>query len=231
MYAVAYILQTDKITDLSYSLTFLAIAITGFFWLSNDTYDVWMLALILIWAIRLGGYLFWRIHKMGRDDRFDHIRTNPISFFGFWIMQGLTCAILSIPVVLFYVQEWTEFLTVQWIGFLIAGLGWLIETIADYQKSRFKRIHPNQFIQSGLWKMLRHPNYTGELMFWMGVFISTVGASQYWIGLVAPLWIAYILIGFSGIPPLEEKWKTKYASDAKFQNYWKSSWRIIPFIY
>ena len=98
LFLIAYVLQTDKITDLSYSMTFVILAVASFLRSGQDVVDILLLSLVLIWAIRLGSYLFKRIHRIGRDERFDKIRVKFTSFLTFWIMQGLTCFIVLIPV-------------------------------------------------------------------------------------------------------------------------------------
>ena len=83
LYLFAYVLQTDKITDISYSGTFAIVAITTYLVSKGQGPDTVLLVLVLLWALRLGGYLFYRIQKIGHDARFDQIRINPWSFLGF----------------------------------------------------------------------------------------------------------------------------------------------------
>lgn len=235
MFLIAYFLQTDKLTDLSYSLSFLGLVLYVFFMYSDRSLiDVLVSIAIILWALRLGSYLLYRINKMGHDARFDNIRENFLSFLGFWIMQGISVAIL----LLFYVQ--LICLTQNNIGiwnilFLILSVGALVfETIADAQKFKFKISNPGKQMRSGLWTKIRHPNYTGELLFWLFLCLSTLSCfdiQQGIIAMISPLWIAFIIIVFSGIPPLEKKWKEKYSGDKNYSDYLKNSWRLIPFIY
>ena len=174
LFVVAYILQTDKITDISYALTFVILAMTSFLNSGQDLIDLVLLCVILVWAFRLGSYLFTRIHRIGRDARFDQIRVKFSSFLTFWIMQGLTCFIVLIPV--FKVNGVTskEVNFILLIGIVLAIVGLIIETIADKQKYAFKLKHPDRHMREGLWSKLQHPNYTGELLFWWGIFLSCV---------------------------------------------------------
>jgi len=231
LYGVAFVLQTDKITDISYSLTFLIIAVSGLFILNDSIAGILVCVLVSLWAFRLGGYLFYRILKIGHDDRFDHIRVNPLSFFFFWLMQGLTCAIVSFPVIAVYEHGGGELS----VGFLlmmsVALFGLIFESIADYQKFQFKQKYPKQFMRTGLWKRLRHPNYTGELLFWWSLALAAVvQGAPIWI-LLGPVWISIIIIFFSGIPPLQKKWAERYGADQEFKAYEKRTDRIIPFLY
>lgn len=235
MYGIAYLIQTDKLTDLSYSLTFIIIALTGYFLISaKDPVDNILLILILVWAFRLGTYLFVRINRIGHDARFNDIRNNPVSFFGFWFMQGISVAIIMIFYILAIKTEAKE---VNGLTMIFSGLAMLflsLEALSDYQKYKFKLKNPGEFMTKGLWKKLRHPNYTGEIFFWLSLScISAVHLKGTWLLLnfVSPLWIACIIIFFSGIPPLEKIWKVKYKENKAFKEYWNSSWRLIPYIY
>ena len=235
MFLVAYILQTDKLTDISYSLTFALLSAFGFvFYSGKDMVDILALVLILVWAFRLGSYLFMRIHKIGRDKRFDNIRINFKSFFLFWLMQGLTVAIVLIPFMLLISDTEKPLDSIPVVCILISATGLILETIADQQKYRFKLNNANQFMNSGVWRFIRHPNYTGELMFWFGIGLLSahyMNGSYILLSLSGPIWISYIIIRFSGIPPLEKTWKDKYSDNSEFKEYWNKSWRLIPFIY
>jgi steroid 5-alpha reductase family enzyme len=231
LYLFAYLLQTDKITDISYSGTFAIVAITTYLLSDRQGTDTVLLLLVLLWAIRLGAYLFYRIQQIGHDARFDDIRTNPWSFLGFWLMQGLTCGLVSFAFVLVFRADTPDFSFLFWVGTDIALAGWLIETIADTQKFRFKQAHPKQFMQSGLWRRIRHPNYLGELLFWWGIFLASVPYVNFWLALVSPVWISLILLRFSGIPILEKRWEDTYGDDPAFQQYQQRSWRLIPYLY
>ncbi len=231
LYVFAYLLQTDKITDLSYSLTFVVIAISGFMKFGDSQLDFIILCLVLMWAFRLGAYLFYRILKIGHDDRFDDIRSNPISFLKFWIMQGITCALVSFPVIAVYQSPTIDMNAGFAIGALLSFAGFFIETMADFQKFNFKLQNPKKFMNEGIWKKIRHPNYTGELMFWWGTFICALSTGAGWLPILGPIWISLIILKFSGIPPLETKWEKNYGNQESFKNYWQNSYRLVPFVY
>lgn len=231
LFLVAYILQTDKITDISYSLTFIAIAIFAFLETSRSPIDIMLLGFVLLWAVRLGGYLALRIHRIGRDRRFDDIRINFKSFFLFWLMQGITCFVVMIPILLAYTFEIKVLNTTVLIGFAIAVIGLLIETIADFQKYSFKKSNPQMFMNKGLWSFVQHPNYLGELLFWWGLYIACILFSSWHLSITGPLWITFILTGFSGIPILQKKWKNRYGENADFVKYQRSTYKLLPFIY
>jgi len=236
LFLLAYMFQTDKLTDISYSLTFILLSVWLYFIYSdNSPLEKASLVLILIWAVRLGSYLFIRIHKMGADHRFDSIRNNFISFLGFWVMQGLTVPLVLLSFIILIAQGQQTANLLTGIGLLVATVAVVIEGLADYQKYIFKQKHPDAFMQSGLWSYIRHPNYTGEILFWIGIAVITAsmidGLQPQLINLISPLWIIIILVFFSGIPPLEKSWIDKYGHLDAYQKYKKRSWRLLPFVY
>lgn len=202
--------------------------------MSEKTNINWiMFVLVSVWAFRLGGYLFIRIMEMGRDNRFDEFRERLLSFIQFWIVQAISIFIISLSFLFFYANNNGDPSSLFWIGIAIAIFGLVMETIADNQKFSFKKKSPKEFMQTGLWKKIRHPNYTGEILFWIGIFLASVSylSGWQWTAILSPLWIITLLLKFSGIPPLEKMWNKKYGESQSFKDYKNNSWRLIPGIY
>ena len=216
-FLIAYYLQTDKFTDFTYSLTF--ILITFYFYLFYGL-NLIIFLMILIWGIRLGGFLVLRVMKVGKDKRFDWFRHRFFGFMKFWIVQGFTCFLLLMPIY-FYTK-------INYFGILIFLIGLLIESIADFQKYKFKLIDKNKsFINVGLWKYSRHPNYFGEFLVWIGIFITTINNFWY-ITIISPITIFLIIRYFSGVRILEEDGLKKWGKDKNYQNYLKNTNMFLP---
>ncbi len=230
-FIIAYSLQTDKLTDMTYSLTFIAIAVTGLVYSEKHLAHYIMAGLIVAWAVRLGGFLMRRVHAIGRDDRFDSLRPYFFKFLGFWTMQALTCVLVSISALLVFANQNPKLDLIFFLGVGIALVGLGIETIADNQKYKFKNNFPDKFMQTGLWKKIRHPNYTGEIIFWIGLSIAALSSSYGYLAFLSPIWISFILIRFSGIPLLREKWENRYGLQEEFKDYKERSWYLFPYIY
>ncbi|KAJ6255730.1 3-oxo-5-alpha-steroid 4-dehydrogenase [Anaeramoeba flamelloides] len=245
----AFLFKSDKFTDMTYSLTFLTISIvslllgTGKDCLATilQNVAVWM------WSLRLGSYLVYRIHKIGVDHRFDQIRDSLLKFGGFWFIQGLSVWFVILPTVIVNLNpplgsiHWTNIL-----GWVIFFIGLIIETIADYQKFVFKNKPENKknFMKSGIWSWSRHPNYFGELAVWVGLFISSIAsialndnkhsesqtdyALQWTLAALGPLWITFVILFFSGIPPLERGWLKRYGDRNDFIKWKKTTSILIP---
>lgn len=233
-FILASTFKTDKFTDFTYGLTFITLAI--FFLLKNQTFylsQVLLVAMVAIWGIRLIAYLLIRILKIKKDRRFNKIRENPLKFLQFWVFQGLAVWTIMLPSIYLLNKTESKLLSpVMVLGIFIWSFGLLIETVSDFQKFSFKN-NPNNknlWIQSGLWKYSRHPNYFGEMLCWWGIFIFALPFIQgsSWLTIISPLFITFILLFVSGIPPLEKRYNNKYADNKKYQEYKKRTSILIP---
>lgn len=233
-FVVAAINKTDKVTDLSYGLTFVIMA-----WvllLINQAFlplQILLVLMVTAWGVRLSGYLFKRILAIKKDSRFDGIRENPIKFAQFWLLQAVSVWVIMLPTLVGLSK-----MTGGAIGpmTLLGGAVWLlglvIEAVADAQKFAFKNEPANRgkWIESGVWKYSRHPNYFGEMLVWWGVFLAVVPVleSLEWLSLIGPLTITGLLLFVTGIPTLEKKYDRQYSDNPEYQRYKRRTSRLIP---
>ena len=230
----AYILQTEKFLDLTGSMTYIAVtALAVCFSAGVDSRSILLAALVITWAIRLGSFLFSRIKKAGKDDRFDEIKPSFIRFLNFWTIQGLwvtfTAAAALVAITTSTRKELDIFAV---IGFLVWIFGFVFEVVADTQKSRFNANPENKgkFIQTGLWSRSRHPNYFGEIVLWIGVAIIALPVLQgwQWVALISPVFVTVLLTRVSGIPLLEKKADKKWGGQEEYEAYKKNTPVLIP---
>jgi steroid 5-alpha reductase family enzyme len=230
----AYFLQTEKFFDLTGSLTYISItAIALVLSPGADGRSILLAALVILWAIRLGTFLFGRIRKAGKDDRFDEIKPSFIRFLNVWTIQALwvtfTLAAALVAITTTARKELDGFAVV---GFLVWAFGFAIEVIADSQKSRFSADADNKgkFIQTGLWSRSRHPNYFGEIVLWLGIAIIALPVLQgwQWVALISPLFVTLLLTRVSGVPLLEKKADNKWGGQADYESYKKRTPVLIP---
>ncbi len=243
----AVIRKTDVVTDLSYSLSFvvasLSLIITravqlvpGQVWLP-DFLSLLPAALTIVWALRLGSYLFSRIILTKVDHRFDGMREKPLLFARFWLLQTLTVWIVMLPVIA--IADSGSNLTASSPFTLVAValwlLGFVIEVTADVQKSTFKRnqlADPKSlpFISTGLWRYSRHPNYFGEALLWWGLLVFALPALHgvAWLVCFGPVFITALLLFVSGIPLLEKSAVAKYGTLPAYQDYQRRTSIFVP---
>jgi steroid 5-alpha reductase family enzyme len=232
-FAVAAARRTDVVTDLSYSLTFALLAIvlpvTG----AGKPVQLVASLLVVVWAARLGTYLFRRILRMKVDHRFDGMREKPLRFARFWLLQAITVAVVMLPVSYLLDREhppglgaWSIAGAVVWL----AGL--LVEAVADAQKTTFKAKEENRgrFVATGLWRYSRHPNYFGEMLVWWGLFAYAVPAlhGAAFAVVIGPVFITLLLLFVSGIPPLERSADERYGSDPAYRDYKRRTSILVP---
>lgn len=227
--------RTDRFFDAVGSATYVAVTATLLALApALDLRQVALGAMVMIWALRLGTFLLVRNIRSGGDDRFTEIRRDPMRFLSVWTVQGLwvsltaAAAWIAISTAASAPVDW-----ILWLGAALGALGFGIEVVADWQKSRFKKQpqHSGRFIRSGLWSVVRHPNYLGEILLWVGVFIAAAPSllGWQWVAVLSPLFVVLLLTKVSGIPLLEAKAAHKWGDDPEYQAYVARTPRLIPF--
>lgn len=223
-FAIAWTFQFDKITDFTGGSNFFILALlTLLLGQSSHPRNIVATVFVLIWAVRIAGFLLYRVLKTGSDTRFDDIRSKFLSFLGFWVGQILWVWTVSLPLTILNSPSVVESnvpafgTAADIIGVVLWVIGWVIESYADQSKFRWKSSKPPkwQVMQSGVWKWSRHPPYFGEILCWWGIWTLSISPtlkdsvpagtkSAQYAGLASPLFTMLILIFGSGIPTSEK---------------------------
>lgn len=233
-FIVAYLLHTEIFYDLIGSITYISVTIMAVV-LSPvvDGRSILLLILVVIWAGRLGTFLFRRILRVGKDARFDEIKVSFIRFLNTWTLQGLWVTLtLAAALAAITTPTRKELGLCALSGTLIWVFGFAIEVTADAQKSRFRMKPENegQFIDSGLWSWSRHPNYFGEIVLWIGVAIIALPVLRgwQWVTLISPVFVALLLTKVSGVPLLEKRADEKWGAQEDYEAYKERTPVLIP---
>ena len=230
----AYLLQSERFYDLTGSLTYISVTLLAVL-LSPvvDGRSILLLALVVIWAARLGTFLFRRIRKAGKDGRFDEIKPSFLRFLNAWTLQALWVA-LTLSAALAAITTTTR-KALGWfagIGSLVWIFGFAFEVIADAQKNRFRADAKNKggFIHTGLWAWSRHPNYFGEIVLWIGVAIIALPVLRgwQWVTLISPVFVTLLLTRISGVPMLEKRADEKWGGQEDYEAYKAHTPVLIP---
>ena len=230
--------KTERFYDLTGGLTYLTVV--GFsLWAGSQSEppslrELIVSLLVVIWSLRLSFFLYLRIHRTGKDGRFDQLKTSPIRFLVPWTLQGLWVFLTMIVVIVINSQADSAPALGIWdgIGLSIWILGFGIETIADNQKKAFNTEPNNQgkWIDSGLWSYSRHPNYLGEILLWTG--IAFFGISCFTglerVAWISPIFIYLLLTKVSGTPILDKRALEKWGDDPEYQKYRDNTPALIP---
>lgn len=230
----SFLTGTERFFDLTASLTYTGLTLITLLVVGSwDLRRVLLAAVVLIWALRLGTFLFARVNRAGADDRFDEIKKSLPRFLTVWTVQGLWVSVTaSAAWIAISSSTQVEMDAFAVIGVLIWAAGFAIEVIADRQKSAFRADPANRgrFISTGLWSRSRHPNYFGEIVLWIGVAVIAFPALQGWqlVGLISPIFVTLLLTRVSGVPLLEAKADAKWGDQADYQEYRRTTPVLVP---
>jgi len=170
-------------------------------------------ALVAIWGVRLGLYIFWRGRGKGEDYRYAEMRRKWGAKFPalslvivFWL-QAILLWLIAMP--LLVVQRSGQPDAITWLdalGLLLFIVGFAFEAVGDFQMARFKDEPANKgrVLDSGLWRYTRHPNYFGDALLWWGFWLLTASATGAVWTVASPLIMTILLLKVSGVALLEK---------------------------
>ena len=185
-----------------------------------------VLALALVWGLRLGAYLLWRNAGQGEDPRYRAMRRRHGERFGLvslWSVFGLQGAlqwIVSLPLQLTQAAPGSAPLgALDALGVALWCGGMLFETLGDLQLARFKAdpASQGQVMDRGLWRYTRHPNYFGDFLVWWGFGAIALAGPLGAFALVGPAAMSVLLMRYSGVPTLERSIGKRRPGYAEYQ--------------
>ena len=236
----SFYLKSEKYYDFFGGLTFVSsISVISFlsFKKSNglSIREIILAISVLIWTIRLSFFLFQRVKRVGKDERFDSYKFSFSKFLLAWMTQGLWVFMCLFPTLIVFSSPNNDEILYLTFGGLIYSVGLVIEIIADYQKTKHNKINnkDRKFISSGLWSRSRHPNYFGEFLIWTGTTIIClpVFSGFKYVGLITPIFIFFLLNYIRGVNLLEERAKEKWGNNPEYIKYLKTTPRFFPKIF
>ena len=239
LFIPSYIFQTEKFYDLTGSLTYITVLSFVVFGMKTAVHDMMGLRstliyfCIMIWTVRLGGFLFWRVLKDGHDKRFKAILPSFSTLFMTWTLSAAWVFIQSLSaLVALTALNQVEFGVVGWIGLGLWVFGFGFQVVADYQKTKFKSDPSNEgeFITGGLWDLSRHPNYFGEVALWTGISVMAVpvmSGLQY-VSLISPIFGFLLIYYVSGVRLLELRSDKRWGNRPEYQEYKRNTPVFFP---
>lgn len=215
--------RSERFYDLTGSLTYVLVMWFGLVLAPVASDRAWLLAgLVSVWTWRLGSFLVVRIARDGRDGRFDALKQQFDRFLVAWTLQGMWVVMTALAVIVVLLDPTPVPLAAgDLFGFSVWGLGFLLEVVADRQKSAFRERGETGWIDEGLWAWSRHPNYLGEIVLWTGILLVAIPVLQggQWLALLSPLFVTLLLTKVSGIPLLEARADAKWGGNPAYEDY------------
>ena len=248
-WAVSVLFKTDKIYDFTASCTYVALALLSFFLggsgsaassSSSSPRQVAATVLLALWAARLGAFLLFRVLRLGGDSRFEEALKKPSLFLVYWLMQALW---------IFATASGTLWLNgtpggggsglraTDVVGPALFLAGFSIEAVADAQKLRFRLAVPSnkgKFIDEGLWSLARYPNYFGEIVLQLGLWLLCVpsfGRTAAWLTVLGPVFVAFLLLFVPGVPLQEAQARARWGGgdgDSGYRAYRERTRLLVP---
>jgi len=229
----SYFFKSDIFFDLVGSFSFLSIGIASLLLLPDiDANQILIFFLLVFWSLRLGPFLFLRRIGAGNDERLSGYFKSPISLYFLWCMNSLWVFFTSLSMIIIFSSKTTyDFGLLQWLGLIIWVFGYIIEVISDSQKNKFNKTNKGKFINIGLWKYIRHPNYLGEIIIWFGIFVISLNYIESFssmLSILSPIFVYILLRYLSGVPQLEKRGDQKWGDLKEYVKYKEKTGIIFP---
>lgn len=225
--------------SLGYGFSIAGIGVALMFLFSDQLSPVTILlsVLLILYGCRLGGYLLLREKRSAsyQNTMKNEVKDGSSMNFFLKVLVWSSCALLyccEASPIYFRLANGAKPDTVCIVGTVIMILGIILESASDLTKNKYKKEHPKRFCDVGLFRMVRCPNYLGEVLIWTGVFVSGVTALSGAIQWIAALsgWICIVYIMFGGAKRLELRQNKNYGDDPEYQHYVKTTPILIPLI-
>ena len=225
--------------SVGYGLAIAAIGVTLSIGFHGSIYLPELLACLLLvaYGLRLSGYLLIRefrssAYKKILSPEIERSKRMPIGAkIALWLVCGLLYALMTCPL-FFRLNNGIPADPMLWIGLLVMVCGVILEVIADLQKSAAKKINSRRFVDTGLYRFVRCPNYLGELLIWTGMLLTGTtalkGILQWILAILGYLLIVWVM--FSGARRLELRQDRNYGDDPEYQQYIRTVPIILPFV-
>lgn len=232
-FIIAQIKRRNDVADIAWGTGFIVMAITATLVTHRITpRGLITLFLVTLWGMRLATHIYMRNRAKPEDPRYRKWKEGwgrhavIRAFLQVFLLQGLLIVIVSLPVTFIIMSGASPFGIFDLLGVCLWLTGFIFEAVGDYQLVKYKSdpAHRGKIMDQGLWTYTRHPNYFGEVSLWWGIYLIALSVPQGWVAILGPLTITVLILGVSGIPLLEEKYK----DNPEFQKYRRRTSAFFP---
>jgi steroid 5-alpha reductase family enzyme len=235
LFVVALVRKNNGFADVGYGLAFLVVTYATVLQVGFKNVHLVLLLPVTLWALRLSSRIYLKNKNKPEDFRYKTWRENWGSTFVWrsylqiYMLQGSIVAVIASPILVALLFSTSSvYVPLALFGLFLWVIGFLFESIADYQLDTFIKNPENKgkIMMSGLWHYSRHPNYFGESMMWFGLWILAISFTPVaYLTIVSPLLITFLLLKVSGVPLLEKRWE----GNTEWEVYKKHTPVFLPF--
>jgi len=231
-YGVAVLKKNLSVIDTAWGLGFILMATIGSTLSQWDKLrEIVVLAMVVLWGARLSLFIHLRNRGKGEDFRYANWRkdwgenTNVIAYFKVYWLQIFLMIIVGLPIFAAHASVNPQLSWINILGIILWLLGLAWESVADYQKNKFKSnpANQNKVFQGGVWAYSRHPNYFGEAFLWWGIALVSLDGKNSW-ALLGPAFLTLLLWKVSGVPLVEQR----HEGNPDYQAYKARTPVLIP---
>ncbi len=236
MFLIAQLKKDNSIADIGWGLGFIVVTVVILSVYGEGIFRQRLVSyLVIIWGLRLSLYILIRNWGTPEDFRYANWRKKwgkwvvVRSFFQVFMLQGVIMFINTLPIVVVDSgpSVFKLYPVLSSIGVAIWAIGFFFEGEADREMFMFKsdpHPHKKKVMDKGLWKYSRHPNYFGEALMWWGIFLLAIPSGMWYVSILAPITITYLLLRVSGVTLLEKK----YEGNDEYELYKKNTNAFFP---
>lgn len=236
LFLLSLVIKRNDIADIAWGTGITIVGFVGYLFQNEHTsVSTILLVLVTLWGVRLTLRIFLRNIKKGEDPRYKVWRDTwgkwfyLRSYFQVYLLQGFLMIVIGYPLLHVSVFGTSNSLSIlTYIGIAVWTIGFLFETIGDYQLDVFIKSKPptDVILDTGLWKYTRHPNYFGEVTQWWGVWTIALSVPFGYVAIISPLMITFLILKVSGIPMLEKR----FEGNTAFETYKQKTSAFFPAI-
>jgi steroid 5-alpha reductase family enzyme len=236
VWALSLRLRNAGIVDVAWAAHFALVA--GYYALAAPGYPARravVAGMVALWSLRLAAHLAVRVagHHPVEDGRYQRLRQEwaphvEAKLLGFFAVQGLLNAVLSVPFLFPCLDPSPGLRPVEWAGLVLWIVAWIGESVADRQLAAFKAdpTRSGRTCRSGLWRYSRHPNYFFEWLVWCAYALFASASPGGWVSAYCPLLMLYFLFRVTGIPATEEQALRTKGDD--YRDYQRTTSAFVP---
>jgi steroid 5-alpha reductase family enzyme len=231
-FLVAQSWHRNDVADVAWGFGFLLVASTSLLLHRPDARPFLVTVLVAVWAIRLSFYVHFRNRGKPEDFRYRKWREEwgssfyVRSYLQVFLLQSILLVLVSTPIIYVNAVPNPPLTFVDVVGVLVWTIGFMFESIGDYQLRRFitNPLNKGRIMTTGLWRFTRHPNYFGEVTLWWGIFLIALSVPGGWRTFIGPATITFLILKVSGIPMLE----AKYSGNPQYEAYQRRTSSFFP---